>query len=325
MRSLVVVCVVALTGSSLAGCGVAGNRGAAIFHVGANWAPVRPIALGSVFAASAHKNGLIQTQLKVTSAHPTVIENLETGSLRAKAVGEATLEAKDPVSQALVDTLDFEVAQPSSVALAAWIDLWIQPTLQAPDKFALALGSRSLVAVSVLDAKARRLHHMGIAAANCDKLKIAPVGELLEVTATTAGSCTGTLAIHGLDGKPVLSRTYEVQVVDAPQVAKLELKAATVKLLGAKPTATDAPPPTPDADAKPASNGTWWLLSAQAALADGTRVYGAATQWSESGGKSGHLLATKSDGGNWLLLQAGEQVTVTATVGAVQAQATLGP
>lgn len=325
MRNLVWVCSVALTAALASGCGVAGNRGAAIFHVGNNWAPNRPIALGSVFAASAHKNGLIQTQLQVSSARPSVIENLDTGSLRAKSVGEATLEAKDPVSQALVDSLDFEVAQPSAAALAWWVDAWVQPTFQVPDKIALALGSRSLVAVSVLDAKARPLHHMGIASASCDKLKVTPVGELLEVTATTAGTCTGTLAINGLDGKPALSRTYEVQVVDAPQVAKLDLKAASVKVVVAKPTSTDAPPPTPDADAKPTGTGTWWLLSAQASLADGTRIFGVPTQWSEAGGKGGHLLAAKSDGGNWLLLQAGEQVTVTATVGALQAVVTLGP
>ena len=325
MRSVWWACVVLV-----AGCGVAGNRGAAIFHVGDNWASNRPIAVGSVFAASANRNALVQTQLAVKSATPAVIENLDSGSLRARAVGEATLEASDPVSQALVDTIDFDVAQPAAAALSWWVDAWVQPTFQIPTKVALVLGSRQLVAVSLLDAKARPLHHKGIATASCDKLQISPVGEMLEITATTAGSCTGTLTVNGVDGKPTLTRSYEVQVVQAPQVAKLDLKAVSVKVVSAKPTGTDAPPPhdgdhgDEQADAAPGKE-TWWLLSAQATLADGTRVYGVPVSWSEVGGKGGHLLASKSDGGNWLLLQPGEQVTLNATAGTVSASVTVGP
>ena len=47
----------------------------------------------------------------------------------------------------------------------------------------------------------------------------------------------------GVDGRPTLTRSYEVQVVQAQQVAKLDLKAVSVKVVSAKPTGTDAPPP----------------------------------------------------------------------------------
>ena len=45
----------------------------------------------------------------------------------------------------------------------------------------------------------------------------------------------------------------------------------------------------------------------------------------EAGGKGGHLLAAQSDGGNWVHLQPGEQIQVTATVGNLSMTLALTP
>ena len=310
-----------------ASCGVLGEKGAAIFHVGSNWGHDRPIALGSTFAVSAQKNDILRTTLIVKSTTPTIIGLLPSGSFQAVGVGTGTLQALDPGSQAMVDEIDYDVAKPATAALAWWGDLFVAPAATLEPKFAVVQGAKYVVSASLLDANARPLHHANIATLTGPNFTAKPSNsEAFEVTPGVLGPTTATLTVNGLDGKAALTHDYIVTVVAATAVSKITLKAATMTTITStnKPTDADSPPSTPPSDAKPDTTSRWYGLIVQANLADGQRVYGPPVTWTESG--TGHLLAKSSNGGNYALLKTGEKVTVTAQVGTLTAQVDLtGP
>ena len=310
-----------------ASCGVLGEKGAAIFHVGSNWGHDRPIALGSTFAVSAQKNDLLRTTLNVKSTTPTVIASQPNGSFQAVGTGSGTLQALEVGSQAMVDEIDYDVAKPAAAALAWWGDLFVQPTAKLDETFAVVQGAKYVVSASLLDANSRALHHANIAnLAGTNLTTKASNSELFEVTPTVLGPTTATLSVKGLDGKVALSHDYAVRVVTATEVTKITLTAvAMTTITGSnKPTDADAPPATPPSDAKAEPTTRWYGLIVQARLADGARVYGPPVTWTES--LPGHLLSKSSHGGDYALLKAGEKVTVTAQVGSLSAQVELtGP
>jgi len=309
-----------------ASCGVLGEKGAAIFHVGSNWGHDRPIALGSVFGVSAQKNDLLRTTLNVKSTTPTILSQLPSGSYQAVATGTGTLQALDPGSQAMVDEIDYDVAKPATAALAWWGDIFVKPAATLEAKFAVVKGVKYVVSASLLDANARPLHHANIATLTGPNFDAKPSNsELFEVTPGVLGATTATLTVNGLDGKPTLTHDYAVTVVEAVSVTAITLKAATMTTITAKnkPTDADAPPSAPPSDAKPEATSRWYGLFVQANMAD-QRVYGAPVSWTETG--TGHLLAKNSNGGNYALLKKGEKTTVTAQVGTLTAQVELtGP
>lgn len=301
-------------------CGVVGENGVAVFHVGSDWKPDRPIAVGSVFAVSAQKNDLLKTALTVKSGTPTVINQLSGGSLQAVGEGAATLQALDPSTLAVVDDVIFQVAKPTSAALSWWGDAWVTPTKKLDEKFAVVRGTRLMTAAVVLDAQARQLHHAGIATLTGENFTVSPaVSELFEVTPTVAGPTTATLTINGVDGKPALApHVYQVTIVEAADVASLDLLPPVSIASGTATPASPDGPPKPVDESAANSASRLYLLVAMTKLADGTRVYGAPLAWTES--TPGHILGKTTNGANYVLLKAGETVTVTAQIGALTKQ-----
>jgi hypothetical protein len=303
-------------------CGVAGDKGAAIFHVGSEWTKERPIAVGSIFAASAQKNDLLRTSLTVKSDTPDIVKALQGGSFQTIAEGTARLQAVEPGSQAMVDEVSFTVSKPAAATLAWWADKWLSPLAKVDEKFAVVQGSRLKVDAALLDAQTRPLNHLGIATLTSDHAQITAVGELFDVTPTTLGATSVVLGVKGVDGKEVLNHAYQVTVVQTADVAKLDM--APPVLFGAgTPAPTDPNAPPPAADPKAEVKTRVYLLVTDCKLADGTRVYGAKVEWTESG--SGHLALKTTDGTNYVLVKQGEKVKVTATVGTLQKSVDLAP
>lgn len=308
-------------------CGVAGDKGAAIFHVGSEWGKDRPIAVGSIFAATAQRNDFLRSTLAVKSENPAVINALAGGSFQALAEGQATLDALDPASQAVVDDVTFTVSKPAAATLAWWADKWVSPVAKLDEKFAVVKDSRLKVDAALLDAQARPLNHQGIATLTSDHAQITAVGELFDVTPTTLGATTVVLGVKGVDGKEVLTHPYQVTVVTTQDVAKLDM--APPVLFGAgtvAPSDPNAPPPASDkasGEAKAQPTTRVFLLVTDCKLADGTRVYGAKVEWAESG--TGHLALKTTDGTNYVVVKPGEKVTVTATVGTQAKTVELAP
>ncbi len=301
------------SGALLSGCGVAGDKGAAVFHVGNNWQKGVEIAAGSTFAVNAQRNDLTQNALTVKTNLPAVVQ-LAGGNFQAAVPGLAQFEADDPTTQALVDTVEFNVATPASVALGPpWANMSALPTKLAKN-FGLVHGTHYVGAIVVDDVAGARLNHSGIASVNCANLQIKVVDDAVEATPTTLGPCTATVAVQDAAGKVSQSAQYTITVVELTDITGISLTSVSAQNGWTTPADPDkGPVAQSDADAKTAAKSAIFVLSVAAALADATPVYGPTTTWSESG--SNHLLAKQSSGGNYAVLKSGETVTVTATVG----------
>lgn len=294
-------------------CGVAGEKGAATFHVGSNWQPDRPIALGSTFAASAQKNDLLKTNLTVRSADPKVIEQLAGGSFRAVGNGVAALEALDSGSQAVVDSLHYEVSTPTVASLSWPIDRLTSPSTRVDDKgFAIAVGQHAHFDPELADALGRSQQHANIATLTATgNVTLTAVAPGYDVTATTVGSASLLLNVAGTDGKPALTKTFPVTIVPSADVVSIEV---TATLLG-KGTVVDPNKPDAPKNADAVQTGERiFQLVVRAKTAGNLRVYGVPALWTEVGGGS-HLLLKTAYEANYVVLKSGEKVTVHVAVG----------
>ncbi len=299
-----------MTALLLTGCGVAGDKGAANFHVGKDWTHAQAIALGATFPVTANQTDALLNShpLLVTSGLPTVVA-MPGGSFQAVAAGAAQFQAQDPTTNALVDTLEFTVATPATLGLTPW---WSQDAKsQLPAHFALVQNSPFEAAIRYADSAGASLHHLGMTApsAGGPGVQVALNDPYVDVTPTALGATT--LNVQQLTAQPKpLTTSYAVTVVALADVATVQL------------TAQPANPFNPGATTPaPAANQTWFLLTTACALADGTPVYGVPVTWTESG--KTHLFVKTSTDATYALLTHGETVTVTATVGGRQAQAQL--
>ncbi len=308
----------ALFALALGGCGVAGDKGLAIFHVADNWQKNVGIATGSTFPVTATRNDLLRTPLTTTSGLPSVAA-MPGGSFQAVQPGPAQFQAMNGAT--LVDTVEFTVAKPVAISLGAWWSVSGAQAVKLPTAFALVQGGRYVGGIVLEDATGARLNHAAIAAVTCDHAQVAVVGEYVEATATVLGATTATVALTSGSGAP-LQTSYDVQVVLDSAVADMQLASAQVQNGQSPPADPEKAPVNSDSGGgTTTAQSAIFALSATCALADKTPVYGASVLWSESG--SGHLAALKTNGGNYAVLKSGESVTVTATVGALAKQVTL--
>lgn len=301
-------------------CGVAGDKGLAIFHVGENWQKNVSIATGSTFAVTAEKNNLFHQALLASSALATVTQ-LPDGSFQAVQAGMAQFQALDPASKAVIDTVSFNVADPAVIALGAWWSIGGNQALKLAKKFALVKDGRYVGGIVLEDATGSRLNHAGITAVTCPGAQIKVVGQYVEATATTLGDTTATVTLTSGKGA-ALQTTYDVRVVAEADVSTLQLASFAVQNGHSAPADPDKAPISPDSgDAETNQKTQLFGLATTTALADGTPVYGAQIIWTESG--TGHLLAKKTGGGNYAVLKSGETVTITATIGTLSKQVVL--
>ncbi len=298
-------------------CGVAGEKGAAIFHVGSNWQPARPIALGSTFAASAQKNDLLKTNLTVRSADTKVISQLAGGSFRAVGNGVATFEALDPGSQAVVDSVHFEVSTPTVASLSWPIDKLSSPSSRVDDKgFALVTGQHARFDPELADSLGRSQQHASIATMTATgNVTLTAVAPGYDVTATALGSATLQLNVAGPDDKTALTKSFAVTIVSPADVASIDVM---VTLLGkgtvVDPNKPDAPQPA--GDAVQTTGDRIYQLVVRAKTAGDLRVYGVPAVWTEVGGGS-HLLLKTAYEVNYAVLKAGQKVSFHVQVGAL--------
>ena len=306
--------------SVLTGCGITGDKGAAIFHVGNNWQKGVGIAVGSRFAVSAERNDLTRKPLIVTSTKPTVIP-VATGGFQAVTEGGAQFQASDALGIA-VDTVEFNAVAPGSVALGAWWSNSFGTPVALAQHFALVQGGRYVGAILVRDVAGARLNHAAIAEVTCDLATVKVVDDYVAATPTTLGKTVAKVAVKDAAGATKTTASYNIQVVTPAEVAHLKVNSATVQTGASAPADPDKGPVNPDpADTTTAPKTQLFLLAIDASLADGTPVYGPTVTWTESG--TGHLLTKQSNGGNYAVLKSGESVTVTATLGTLTAQIAL--
>lgn len=307
-----------------AACGVTGDKGLAVFHVGANWQKTVGIAVGSTFAVSAEKNDLTHSALLTSSGLPSVAK-MPDGSFQAVQAGAAQFQAQDASTKALVDTVEFTVAAAATASLGAWWTVSGAGLAKLPKKFALVQGARYVGGIVVEDSSGARLNHAGIATVTCPGMVPKVTDMYVEVTATNVGPATATLDVTGGAGAAKISTTYDIVVVTPKDIATMTLLSGTTQV-GTTPTDPDKAPVPNDSggNGRTAVVTQWFSLITSAALADGTPVYGAQAIWTESG--TGHLLVKNSSGGNYAHLTKGESVTVTATIGTLSKQVILtGP
>jgi hypothetical protein len=305
---------------SAGGCGIVGDKGAAVFHVGNNWQKAVPIAVGARFAVTAEKNDITHKALSVMSTSPAVIP-VTTGGFQAVTAGGAQFQATDPATAIAVDTVEFTVASPASVSLGGWwSNLTGQPAM-LPKKFGLVQGGRYVGAIVVQDATGTRLNHAGIATVTCEHATLKVTDDYVEATPTTLGATTAVVTVNGVTNAPVASATFDVQVVTAAEITKLTLTSATLQTGTSAPADADKGPVNPDPAATTTPATQLFLLVVNATLQDGTPVFGPTVTWSEDG--NSHLLTKTSNGGNYAVLKRGETVTVTAALGALTAQVTV--
>jgi len=305
-------------------CGVTGDKGLAVFHVGANWQKTVGIAVGSTFAVSAEKNDLSHSALVTSSGLPSVAK-MPDGSFQAVQAGAAQFQAQDASTKNLVDTVEFTIATAATASLGAWWTVSGAGLAKLPKKFALVQGARYLGGIVVEDSGGARLNHAGIASVTCPGMLPKVTDMYVEISATNVGPVTATLDVTGGAGVAKISTAYDVVVVIPKDIATMALLSGASQV-GTTPTDPDKAPVPNDSG----GNGSapvvtqWFALITSAALADGTPVYGAQAIWTESG--TGHLLVKNSNGGNYARLTKGEIVTVTATIGTLSKQVTLtGP
>lgn len=316
--------LVAIAALCATACGVTGDKGLAVFHIGANWQKTVGIAVGSTFAVAAEKNDLTHTALVTSSGLPTVAK-MPDGSFQAVQAGAAQFQAQDAVTKALVDTVEFTTATTAAASLGAWWTVSGAGLAKLPKKFALVQGGRYVGGIVLEDSAGARLNHAGVATVTCPGMVPKVTDMYVEVTALNVGPVTATLDVTGAAGAAKISTSYDVVVVTPKDIANLALVSVTTQV-GAAPTDPDkAPVPTDSGGNGSAKVVTqWFALVTSMTLADGTPVYGGQVTWSESG--IGHLLVKNSSGGNYAHLTTGESVTVTATIGTLVKQVTLtGP
>ena len=313
--SLVPLTLLALLAALLPGCGIAGDRGLAIFHIGENWQKGVPIAVGSTFAVTAEKNDLLRTPLLTSSGLPSVVK-MPDGSFQAVQPGLAQFQAQEVVNKTLVDTVEFTTATPVTVSLGAW---W--QGVKLPKKFALVRNGRYVGGLVLEDATGTRLNHAGLVHVTCDHAQINVVGQYVEATPTVLGDTTATVTVTGT----TLETKYTLSVVEATAVAALQLASVAVQTGQSAPADPDKAPVHPDSGGTgattTAAKSQLFLLTTATTLADGTPVYGARVSWSET--SAGHVLAKETDGSNYAVLKSGDTVTVTATVGTLSQQVVL--
>ena len=307
---------------SATGCGIVGDKGAAIFHVGSNWQKAVPIAVGARFAVTAEKNDITRKALSVMSTSPAVI-SVATGGFQAVTAGGAQFQATDPATAIAVDTVEFTVATPATVALGGWWSNLTGQPATLPKKFGLVQGGRYVGAIVVQDATGTRLNHAGIATVTCEHATLKVTDDYVEATATTLGATTAVVGVNGVTNAPVATATYDIQVVTQADIAKVTLTSALLQTGASAPADPDKGPQNPDPAATTAPTTQLYLLVANATLEDGTPVFGPTLTWTEDG--ANHLLTKTSNGGNYAVLKSGEKVkvTVAAAQGALSAQVTL--
>lgn len=327
MKNLRFLCTLFALTASLSACGISGDKGVAIFHVGENWTKDVPIASGSTFAVTAEKNDLFHAALLTSSGLPSVAR-MPDGSFQAVQAGPAQFQAQDPSTKSVVDTVEFTVADPVAISLGAW---WANTgnnnqILKLPKKFALVQNGRYVGGIVLEDATGTRLNHAAIAAMECPNVQFKVVGEFVEATATTLGDTQAT--VHLLGKNAGVTASYNVMVRSASDVADLHLTSLLVQNGASAPADPEKAPVNSDSGASATTTKSQvYVLSTAATLADGTPIYGATLQWNEvdKNGQptTGHLLTKQSNGGNYAVLKSGETVKVTVTIGALSQQVTL--
>lgn len=302
------------------GCGIVGDKGTAIFHVGNNWQKAVGIAVGSQFAVTAQRNDLTRKALTVASTLPSVTPTATGGFLAAMA-GAAQFEARDPATAAAVDTVEFSIVAPAAVSLGAWWSNTASQPTKLAKKFALVQGGRYVGAIVVEDVAGAPLNHAGIGVVTCDHAAVKVTDDYVEATPTTLGATTAVIEVKDAAGAVKATAQYDISVVQTADVAHLSLHAVTMQTGSSAPSDPDKGPNNADPADTSTPKTQLFLLAIDATLADGTPVYGPTVAWSESG--NGHLLTKQSNGGNYAVLKSGDTVTVTAALGALSAQVTL--
>lgn len=295
------------------GCGVQGDQGAATFLVESSWTPSTPIALASTIAVSASRKDLLKTALAVEAEPATVMAKKGAG-FQAVGTGNVTFRAVDPASQALIDTVSYEVAKTETAGLSYGPDRVLDPKNRVAAAFTIVAGANVDLLPELADKQGRQLNHKGIVTLQAEGgASVAAKSASYTVSAAAAGVGKVTLAVAGVDGKPAISDVHVVTAVALTDVAAVDLQAMTVL---ADLSASDQTKPgvaTPPGQAEPAPADKVVFVVAQAKDAAGQRIYGAVGNWSVTAGTA-KLFFTKPGDVQYLVLKPGEKVTIQVEI-----------
>ena len=292
------------------GCGIAGEKGTALFTVGTAWDPHLPIAVGAKFDVVARKNDITKAKLAVESANPAVfVATGQADQFEAKGAGAGKFTALATDTKALIDQLEFTAAAPSKLELSYWAERIVDGQASLPETFSLVAGSKLTLRAELTDSGGRLLNHMGLVkseSAATPVLSVAsPTGVGHDCVAVAAGASKLTVS-----ASQAVARSYQVSVVAANAVADFDLAASPVVLnLGGVDKGNATTPPASEEGA--AATTTVYFALIRAKDANGGKVFGAAGKWSVA--EAGVQLVAFSQGVSevqYLELKKGQKATL---------------
>ena len=312
---------IALLALAVAACGTEGSFGNASFTVGTGWDADNtvPIAIGSVFEASAREASAFGRALRLESDNPAVLapssDGVE-GRFEAVGAGKASLVARTDAGTEL-DRMEFEVGVPTAVAAVHWTDLSLDPSARITGDISALANSKVGLKVLVTDSAGQQMRHEGVASlisnsghpVNVDPSATEPT---LSIGASGTGKFSAKVLVKG--GAPIVSE-HGVTIVQQSDLASIEIAAGPVD------TNTNTSSDTTNTSG---SSDQMHLIFARCKDPGGKRAYGCQPTWTKISGDGQLLLPTsKASEYNWAVLEAGQKIIVKATLGGLNASKTV--
>ncbi|GEM_PF-2768036 len=309
------VAVALLAISTFVACGTAGLGGNAVFVIAEGWDEdtTIPIALGSVFSATAREADAFGSALIVDSENAAIVKHTASDSDTFEAVGVGTvaLIAKDQ-SGSEVDRITVEVAAPNRAVAAHWTDASIDAKSELASTIAAVGGGNVQLKVRVSDIAGRDLRHRKLVSLVVDSgtpLTVDP-GTETSFNVGAAGVGKLSLKVKVANGAPII-KPITVNIVDISDISKLDVAAGPVVTVGG-----DTKPGTSTSG----SSSQMYLVFARCQDPGGARVYGCKPKWTKVSGDSGLTLpASSASEFNWIPLEPGQQAAIKATLSGMNA------